>query len=310
MTVDTTTWNIRPFDGLEGIVPGGIRLGEPRAALAQRFAAAFGERLGERRTFRKGATATGLCDHYPEGGLILFHDDRERLVYVEVFEPAPVAYEGIPLLERPYGEVVAELRGRGCRLVEDESGCEVPEAGFNLTADPDEPEEPVESVGVLTRGRGQEDGPPPGMTDGPRLPGTDTHRIVPHQGTETVRLGEDRHALRAGLGATLASRPAYGGAAQDWYHEHGLILTFDAADRLTTLAVSYAGRTGTATLEGVQLLGRPYEEVVADLTGAGVRVVPGELSARLPDHGVTLHLIAYTNPALPVCAVLLGGPAA
>jgi hypothetical protein len=310
MTVDITTWSIRPFDGLEGIVPGGIRLGEHRSALNERFAAAFGERLGERRTFRKGAESTGLCDQYPDGGLILFYDHQERLVYLEVFEPAPVAYKGVPLLARPSSDVVADLRGHGCRLVEHGiTTCEVPEEGFNLSLDFDEPEKPVDCVGVFSQGEALEDSPPPQMTDGPRLPGTDTHRIVPHQGTEAARLGEDRHALRARLGAAMAFH-SYGGVAQDSYHEHGLTLTFDADDRLTALAIHYSGREGTATLEGVQLLSRPYEEVAADLERAGVRVVPGELSARLPDHGVTLNLVSYTNPAQPVCAVLVGGPSA
>ncbi|MFG7942623.1 hypothetical protein [Streptomyces cacaoi] len=332
-------WRIRPFDGLEGVLPGGnpgdahdgvpeavpdrapadaadrvpgdgpadvaggVHLGAHRRTLADRLTAALGTQLGERRTFRKAAWSTGLCDQYPEAGLTLFHDDRERLVHIEAFAPAPVAYRGIPLLERPFGDVVDELTAAGCPLTTDDTGCLAPDAGFHLTGDPDEPAQPAESVSLLTRSA--LDAPLPRMTDGPRSAGTDSHRIVPHRGTDTVRLGEDRSALRARLGPALQSTPEYGGAAQDWYYEHGLVLTFDADDRLTTLVVSYVGRRGTALLDGIPLLDRPYEDVAADLAAAGIPLTARELAADLPDHGVTLHLVARTNPAPPVAAVVL-----
>jgi hypothetical protein len=95
------------------------------------LAEALGERLGERQAFQKAAWQAGLCDHYVDGGLILHYDDRDRLVHLEMYEPAMVRYDGVPLLGRPYGEVLADLRALDCRLVEDDSGHEAPDAGFN-----------------------------------------------------------------------------------------------------------------------------------------------------------------------------------
>lgn len=311
------SWRIVPFEGLAGLagleqlIPDGVRFGEHRRVLTDRFGEAFGHQLGERRTFRKAPWSTGLCDHYVDGGLILFFDAGERLVHCEVHDPAPLRHRGVDLLERPYGEVLADLRAVGCRLVGNDVGASVPDDGVHLVAgDPDAPEEPVRSVALSARTYACGDGPGTGpgagpvMSDEPRVPPVSEHHLVPGAGTGDVQLGQDRFALRATLGPAMQSVPGHGGASEDWYHEHGLVLTFDAEDRLTTLAVSYVGREGRAWLSGVQLLGRPYEDVVGDLQEQGIRVEPGELAARLPDHGFTLLLRGYGNPAMPVGAVL------
>ncbi|MBC6456681.1 hypothetical protein [Actinomadura sp. HBU206391] len=299
-------WDVRPFEGLAGVVPGGLRLGERRSVLAARLADELGERLGERRTFRKAAWQTGLCDHYIEGGLILFFDDRDRLCYVELCEDAPVTYDGVWLLGRPYGEVVADLRSRGCRLVEGDVGCEAPDAGFNLTAvDPQDPARPVDCVGVFVNSPA--DGVV-GMSDEEPVESVTEHRLVSMEGTEAVRLGQDRRELRGLLGPALQSRPDYGGETRDWYLEHGLVLTFDAADRLVSLVVHYAIRGGTAWFRGVQLLDRPYAEVVAELEAQGVRVEPAELGGRVPDHGFALYLRGLQNPSMPIAAVAFTDP--
>jgi hypothetical protein len=303
---DDDAWNVRPFEGLAGIVPGGIRLGEDRAVLTDRFAEAFGERLGERRTFRKAAWNTGLCDQYVDGGLILFFDDRDRLDYVEVHEPAPVRYQGVSLLERPYEDVVADLRSLGCRLVEGDVGCEVPDAGFNLTAgDIDDPEEPVQSVGLF--GQSPTDALL-GFSDDEPVERITEHHLVSGEGTASVRLGEGRRELRSRLGRALRSGPDRHGVSEDSYFEHGLMLRFDAADRLVSLAISYAGVRGTAWFRGVQLLARPYADVVGDLEAEGVRVEPAELAGRVPDHGFELLLHGDQNPARPVGAVVFTAP--
>ncbi|GGU44787.1 hypothetical protein GCM10010211_05540 [Streptomyces albospinus] len=298
-------WEIRPFEGLTGLVPGGVRLGERRQVLAERFAAAFGDDLGEVRTFRKAPWSTGLSDHYPEGGLILHFDDRERLVHLEAFDPAPVWYDGLPLTGRRYPDVLADLRERGCRLIEDgdgDDGVEAPDAGFHLTA-PHGPDDLVDCVGLFRRPLSAD---PVTMSDEPPVEPVLEHRLVSGEGTEAVRLGQDRWELRGRLGPALQSRPDYGGESQDWYFDHGLVLTFDAADRLASLVISYSGVSGTAVFRGVPLLDRPYAEVVADLAAQGVRVEDGELAGRVPEHGFTLQLVGRQNPAMPVTAVAFG----
>ncbi|MEV0370881.1 hypothetical protein AB0I10_13770 [Streptomyces sp. NPDC050636] len=296
---DEPGWNIRPFEGLAGMVPGGVRLGEHRQALTDRFAAAFGDQLGERRTFRKAPWSTGLCDHYTEGGLILHFDEGERLVYLEAFDPAPVFHQGLPLTGRPYDEVVADLRTRGYRLVEDDSGCEAPDAGFNLTA-PYGADDRVDCVGLFRRSLVAD---PVTQSDEEPVARIAEHRLVSGEGTEAVRLGQDRWQLRGMLGPAFQSRPDHGGESQDWYPEHGLVLSFDADDRLISLVITYTGPTGTAWFRDVQLLDRPYADVVAELETQGVRVEPADLAGRVTEHGFVLTLRGHGNPAMPVAAV-------
>ncbi|MQY03789.1 hypothetical protein ACRB68_18350 [Actinomadura sp. RB68] len=277
------------------MLPGGISLGEDRAAITARLADAFGEHLGERRPFRKSASGTGVCDQYVDGGLILWFDDRDRLFYIELYEPAPVFHENVALLGRPYGDVVRDLRAAGVRLTEDGTGCEAPDAGFNLyVPDAEERAEPVQLVGVFRTGPS---GSVLGMSDEEPVADITEHHLVSGAGTDRVRLGQDRHELRRLLGPAMQSVPSYGGAAEDWYFEHGLTLTFDEAGRLTTLVV-----TGPAWFDGVRL-DRPMADVVADLTARGVAVEPFELGARVPEHGFTLQLSGLRNPAMPVTAV-------
>ncbi|MEU9118099.1 hypothetical protein AB0D04_41870 [Streptomyces sp. NPDC048483] len=299
-------WEIRPFDGLVGLIPDGIRLGDHRKVIADRLVDAIGE-LGEVRTSRQTSSSTGLCDHYVDGGLVCFFDDEERLVYLEVFDPAPVFYQGLPLTGTPYRAVVTALEAMNVRLIEIASGVEAPDAGFNLIApygaDEDHPGRVarVDRVGLFRSSIVAE---PVTFSEADPVEPITEHRLVPGEGTETVRLGQDRHTLGARLGPAMQSRPEYGGASEDRYHDHGLNLTFDGDDRLTKLVITYTGATGTARFRGVQLLDRPYAEVVADLEAAGVRIEHGELAGRAPEHGFSLLLHGHGNPAMPVVAVV------
>ncbi|MEO3784062.1 hypothetical protein ABGB12_12070 [Actinocorallia sp. B10E7] len=295
-------WEILPFKGIGGLLAKPILFGRTRREITRQFSRAFGDAVGEVRTFRKAVWATGVCDHYIEGDLILFYDDLDRLFYLELHDVAPAHYDDVLLTGRPYGKVVADLRERGHRVVDGEAGCEVPEAGFNLTAaDPEDDSLGVQSIGVFLRS------PSEGVLRMSREPGVEPiteHVLVSGEGTPTVRLGQDRWELRERLGPALQSVPSYGGAAQDWYFDHGLILTFDEDERLKTLVIGYVGAKGTARFGDVRLLGRPYAEVAADLEARGVRVEPGELCGVVPEHGFTLSLLGRKNPVLPVSAVV------
>lgn len=289
-----------PFVGLEGIVPGGLRFGENRMKISARFAEEFGEQLGERHLFRKAPWQIGLCDHYVDGDLILHFDDHDRLFYAEVYDPAPILYRGVRLLGRPCEDVLADLRSLSCLLVEDDFGWEAPDAGFNLSVrDRADPSQPAYSVGVFLESPASS---VIGMSDEPPVTPIREHQLVSLAGTDTIRLGQDRWELRERLGPALQTRPEYGAAVQDWYSDHGLVLGFDAADRLVTLVITYVDGAGTAWFRGVQLLGRPYLDVVENLATRGVWVDSDELGGRVQGHGFTLNLAGLQNPALPIVA--------
>ncbi|MFG2000653.1 hypothetical protein ACGFNU_16065 [Spirillospora sp. NPDC048911] len=267
---------------LEGLAE--ARLGEERAVLQQR--------LGSHRTFRKGHAQTGLADEYVRHGLILHHDDHERLIYIEVFD-TPLYYRDVQLLGRPYIAVRDELDMLGRPFVENDEGCEFPDDGFNLwCADRD-----VSIVGLFPKDRRGRVGD---FVEGESRVGTLTdHEITPGVGTGPVRLGMRRDDLRAMLGTCLESVPEYGAAGEDSYIEHGLTLEFDADDVLTGIVIASLART--VTCERVQLLGRPLRDVVTELAAAGVTVEPGELAGHAP--GFTLQC---PSEAWIVSAVRIG----
>ncbi|MCO5968446.1 Rossmann-fold NAD(P)-binding domain-containing protein [Actinoallomurus soli] len=294
--MDALEWEIRPFAGISGFGVD-VRFGARRDEVAADFAKRFGDDLGEVRPFRKAAWDVGICDHYVAGDLIAFFDDQDRLYYLEPGSRAPVGFDGIALTGRPYDDVIAELTAHGLEVPGGDDGHRVPEAGFALTRNGDGE---VGSVGVFAADPGDE----PAMSDEPEVAPITEHRLVSGRGTETVRLGQSRQELRALLGPALQSVPPYGGTAQDWYFDHGLILTFDEDSRLTTLVIGYVGVSGTAWFEDVQLLGRGYAEVTADLAARGVRVEQEVLGGRVPEHGFSLSLLGLQNPAMPIAAVV------
>ncbi|KAB2344487.1 hypothetical protein [Actinomadura rudentiformis] len=258
-------YQVLPFEGLAE-----ARLGEERAVLQRR--------LGEHRTFRKGHAQIGLADQYVERGLILHHDDRERLFYIEVSD-VPLYHRDVPLLDRPYESVRNDLAELGCRIVEDDEGCELPDDGFNLwCVDTD-----VTMVGLFPKDRRGSVGD---FVEGESRVGTlRAHDVTPGVGTGPVRLGMRRDELRAMLGTCLESVPEYGAAGEDSYIEHGLTLEFAADDVLTGIVIASLART--VTCQGVQMLGRRYSEVVDELAAAGVTVERGELAGHAP--GFTLQ---------------------
>ncbi|WP_434596757.1 hypothetical protein [Streptomyces sp. A5-4] len=120
------------------------RFGEGREELRRR--------LGEHASFRR-TPASSPVDHYVEKGLQLSFDKNDALEFIELTPLADVRYEGISLLGRPYGEVLAGLRERGLQGVEDGEGIEFPELGFALfVSDPDDLEEDVQGVSVFPEG--------------------------------------------------------------------------------------------------------------------------------------------------------------
>ncbi|MGW7082343.1 hypothetical protein ACWGH2_02440 [Streptomyces sp. NPDC054871] len=120
------------------------RFGEGREELRRR--------LGPHTPFQR-TPAGSVVDHYVEKGLQLSFDANGALEFIELTPLAEVAYESVPLLGRPYGEVLAGLRGLGIEGVEDGQGIEFPSLGFALfMPDPEELEDEVQGVSVFPEG--------------------------------------------------------------------------------------------------------------------------------------------------------------
>ncbi|MFC9063691.1 hypothetical protein ACFTXB_37660, partial [Streptomyces sp. NPDC057074] len=111
------------------------RFGERRDELRRR--------LGEPTLFRRTQSG-GLVDHFVEKGLQLSYNAADELEFIELTPEAGVQYDGVELLGRSYGAVLADLRGRGLEGAEDSQGIEFRDLGFALFVP--SPEELAEEV--------------------------------------------------------------------------------------------------------------------------------------------------------------------
>ena len=131
--VDLTT--IRPFQGL-----GDLQFGMQRATVR--------EMLGQSREGFHKAGAPEETDAYDNFGFHLYYDEDDALEYMETYPPCDPVFDGIHLFHGQPSEIVQQLEGKGHRLIQDDVGYDLPDAGFGLYI----PYESIEAVSIYRRG--------------------------------------------------------------------------------------------------------------------------------------------------------------
>ncbi|MFJ1809825.1 MULTISPECIES: hypothetical protein [unclassified Streptomyces] len=122
-------------------------------------------------------------------------------------------------------------------------------------------------------------------------------QVVPWSGLDSARFGEKREVLRERLGVHASFVRVPGSPPIDHYIEAGLLLTFDASDRLVFIEAT--GRADL-TFSNVRLLRRPFGEVVDDLSRNGVNVEIDDSGGVLEGTGIALYTPAPDEPELEV----------
>lgn len=82
----------------------GLRLGDHIHDIRERF--------GEFRSFRR-TRESDESDQFVNVGIMVTYDDEGVVTFIELTRPTDPTLHGVKLLERPLGEVVADLEGRG-----------------------------------------------------------------------------------------------------------------------------------------------------------------------------------------------------
>ncbi|MFJ6784755.1 hypothetical protein [Streptomyces yangpuensis] len=113
--------------------------------------------------------------------------------------------------------------------------------------------------------------------------------IIPREGLDVARFGELRAELRSRLGRCESFRRGGVGAPTDHYSELGLLLNFDASDRLELVEVT---PTAEVSIGDISLLGRKYRRVVDDLRGIGIMGAEDDSGIEFPE-----QCFALFNPA-------------
>ncbi|MEU2875279.1 hypothetical protein [Streptomyces sp. NPDC007070] len=104
--------------------------------------------------------------------------------------------------------------------------------------------------------------------------------IVPREGLDLVRFGEERAEIRARLGECVTFRRTPAGAPIDHYVNLGLMLSFDASDRVEFIEVA---EPAEIFFGGISLLGRGYRRVVSELEQNGIVGVEDDYGVEFRD---------------------------
>lgn len=132
------------------------------------------------------------------------------------------------------------------------------------------------------------------------------NEVIPWVGTECVRFGDSRKEIRERLGSFSSFRRSSGESPIDHYSSIGLMLHFDEADRLDFIEATAASGL---SFSGVQLLARPFGEVLADLRSRSVDFSPDGSGCVLEGYGIELYTPAPDELDIDVEGVTLRAPA-
>ena len=111
-----------------------------------------------------------------------------------------------------------------------------------------------------------------------------------------VRVGDPRDKVRHGLGPVRTVKGPYGPAI-DQFVEQGVQITYDDDSRAREIMVAIPDQ---ARFLGVDLLDRPIDEVLADLSPRGVTSVRDADGAILPEAGISLFAVRDRVEAVTV----------
>jgi hypothetical protein len=112
----------------------------------------------------------------------------------------------------------------------------------------------------------------------------------------TLKFGDQRDKVRAALGPFRTVKGPYG-PETDQFVSEGVQVTYDSDSRAHEIMV---GAPDQACFRGVDLLGRPIDEVLVDLRARGVKAFRDADGAVLPDDGMSLYAVGDRAEAVTV----------
>lgn len=122
--------------------------------------------------------------------------------------------------------------------------------------------------------------------------------ITPWVGVEMALFGESRATLSERIGGDCSTfRREPHGPMIDHYVEAGLLLSFDASDRLDFIEIV---KPAEVEFAGTALAGRPFGVVVSDLRRNGVEVDLDDSGCTLRGTGIALYTPAPDEPDVEV----------
>ncbi|MYS21866.1 hypothetical protein GA0115240_1352138 [Streptomyces sp. DvalAA-14] len=267
---------------------GGIDFGAPRSSLRAWLGVPSA-------IFRRANWAPEVSDQYRELGVTLNYAVGGLLDSVEMHGPAKPMFQGIDLLGAPSEQVFADFSAQGLAVDRVDGDWNVREAGISLySAKSLLPESCFDAVTAFRGGVPAE----PEFFDGP--PSQVQVLPVSTEKMGAVRLGMDRGRVRELLGAGMATCDSTGEFDVFWC---GLTVWYDASQQICRVS---AGSPASVTLDGFDILGRTYSELIRHLDNASVPYTEREAEVFLSDLGIRARTSRAHDPTLPVSAVAIG----
>ncbi|MDQ0992648.1 hypothetical protein [Streptomyces sp. V3I7] len=122
--------------------------------------------------------------------------------------------------------------------------------------------------------------------------------IRPWTGVDMAQFGDSRTVLRSRIGGELSTfRRTPGDPPIDHYVDVGLLLSFDAYDRLCFMEIT---KPSEPLFAGVVLLGQSFGDIVSALRRNGVEVEIDDSGCTLVGHGIALYTPAPDEPDVEV----------
>ena len=116
-----------------------------------------------------------------------------------------------------------------------------------------------------------------------------------------VELGASRDYLRSMLGSGVSAAPDFGGEAQDYFMQAGMVILYDGAGVAVQMVAVAPARP---SFEGIALIGRSLDEVGQEALNRGISVSAEEAELQFLEAGFRIWP-ARVGPgeSLPVVGV-------
>jgi hypothetical protein len=120
--------------------------------------------------------------------------------------------------------------------------------------------------------------------------------VIGSSGFSDLRVEDVRMTVRERFGEYRTSRRASAALETDHFPASGLLVTYGSDER----SVSFIEVTPPAspTIGGVGLIGRPLDDVVADLSASRTRIIPDQDGAMVEGWDIGLYASAGTVEAV------------
>lgn len=252
--------------------------------------------------WRRSTWSRNLTDRYEQWWMTLDYSDSDELEFIEVGRGrCSVLLGDVQLMPGRAREVVDRLGESGVATCPSDSGFSIVGAGVNLYVPSAEGGAVVEAVSATSSAMGEMSF---SFFGEPAEAKVAAWPVEAGGGIADVRFGQLRSEVRLCMGEGMCST-IDGMQKTDHYWAEGLVVTFDADDRVVEV---FALAPAKPTMGGVEVLGRSYDVLRGALVQAGFSVCDKPAELYVVELGASVWWSSDSDSSLPSIAVAMRKP--